>query len=120
MSKDKESICVTVRVRPLSSKYLPFKVGNWKKILEFALGWMRLQTWYQWLGQTQKEKLKIFILIQFAMQFLKIKYSSELAVVAQHTACKVLKVLNLGYNCTIFAYGQTGAGKTYTMMGVNP
>lgn len=25
----------------------------------------------------------------------------------------------VGYNCTIFAYGQTGAGKTYTMMGVN-
>ena len=25
-----------------------------------------------------------------------------------------------GYNCTIFAYGQTGAGKTYTMMGINP
>ena len=24
-----------------------------------------------------------------------------------------------GYNSTIFAYGQTGAGKTYTMMGVN-
>lgn len=23
-----------------------------------------------------------------------------------------------GYNCSIFAYGQTGAGKTFTMMGV--
>ena len=23
-----------------------------------------------------------------------------------------------GYNCTIFAYGQTGCGKTHTMMGV--
>lgn len=26
---------------------------------------------------------------------------------------------DLGYNCTIFAYGQTGAGKTYTMMGLS-
>lgn len=25
--------------------------------------------------------------------------------------------LTSGYNCTIFAYGQTGAGKTYTMLG---
>jgi len=24
-----------------------------------------------------------------------------------------------GYNATIFAYGATGAGKTYTMMGTN-
>ena len=23
-----------------------------------------------------------------------------------------------GYNCSIFAYGQTGAGKTFTMMGL--
>ena len=28
-------------------------------------------------------------------------------------------LIDVGYNCTIFAYGQTGAGKTYTMMGVN-
>lgn len=26
---------------------------------------------------------------------------------------------DVGYNCTIFAYGQTGAGKTYTMMGLS-
>jgi kinesin family protein 14 len=23
-----------------------------------------------------------------------------------------------GFNCTIFAYGQTGTGKSYSMMGV--
>lgn len=25
-----------------------------------------------------------------------------------------------GYNCTVFAYGQTGTGKTHTMTGGNP
>ena len=29
----------------------------------------------------------------------------------------IIKCLE-GYNCSIFAYGQTGAGKTFTMMGV--
>jgi kinesin family protein 11 len=24
-----------------------------------------------------------------------------------------------GYNCTVFAYGQTGTGKTFTMEGLN-
>ena len=29
----------------------------------------------------------------------------------------ILKSFISGYNCTIFCYGQTGAGKTHTMMG---
>ena len=29
----------------------------------------------------------------------------------------MLKSFLSGYNCTIFCYGQTGAGKTHTMMG---
>ncbi|ODM94247.1 Kinesin-like protein KLP2 [Orchesella cincta] len=29
----------------------------------------------------------------------------------------LLKEVLLGYNCTVFAYGQTGTGKTYTMEG---
>ncbi|PPR08103.1 hypothetical protein CVT24_010564 [Panaeolus cyanescens] len=33
----------------------------------------------------------------------------------------MLKEVLTGYNCTLFAYGQTGTGKTYTMQGdVNP
>ena len=29
----------------------------------------------------------------------------------------IMKSFIGGYNCTIFCYGQTGAGKTYTIMG---
>lgn len=36
-----------------------------------------------------------------------------------YTKCcqDVLESLMQGFNCTIFAYGQTGTGKTYTMGG---
>lgn len=30
----------------------------------------------------------------------------------------LVKQVLLGYNCTVFAYGQTGTGKTYTMEGL--
>jgi len=30
----------------------------------------------------------------------------------------LLEEVLAGYNCTVFAYGQTGTGKTFTMEGV--
>ena len=35
----------------------------------------------------------------------------------EHCAREVTSKLMEGFNGTIFAYGETGAGKTYTMMG---
>ncbi|XP_010009720.1 PREDICTED: LOW QUALITY PROTEIN: kinesin-like protein KIF18B, partial [Nestor notabilis] len=37
--------------------------------------------------------------------------------VFQHTTSEVLDSVLDGYNCSVFAYGATGAGKTYTMLG---
>lgn len=37
--------------------------------------------------------------------------------VFQDLGAKVLEAAFEGYNACVFAYGQTGAGKTYTMMG---
>ncbi|XP_042749275.1 kinesin-like protein KIF18B [Lagopus leucura] len=37
--------------------------------------------------------------------------------VFQHTTREVLDGVLNGYNCSVFAYGATGAGKTYTMLG---
>ena len=31
----------------------------------------------------------------------------------------LLEQVLAGYNCTVFAYGKTGTGKTYTMEGIN-
>ncbi|NXA43081.1 KI18B protein, partial [Eudromia elegans] len=37
--------------------------------------------------------------------------------VFQHTTRDLLDGVLSGYNCSVFAYGATGAGKTYTMLG---
>ncbi|NXV79173.1 KI18B protein, partial [Atlantisia rogersi] len=37
--------------------------------------------------------------------------------VFQHTTRQALDSVLNGYNCSVFAYGATGAGKTYTMLG---
>lgn len=37
--------------------------------------------------------------------------------VFQHTTKKLIDPVLNGYNCTCFAYGATGSGKTYTMVG---
>ncbi|KAJ1977310.1 Kinesin- motor protein, partial [Dimargaris verticillata] len=42
---------------------------------------------------------------------------SQQANIYRDVALPILEEVLLGYNCTIFAYGQTGTGKTYTMEG---
>lgn len=37
--------------------------------------------------------------------------------VFQHTTCGLLDSFLQGFNCSVFAYGATGAGKTHTMLG---
>lgn len=38
--------------------------------------------------------------------------------VYQNVVSPVIKEVLKGYNCTVFAYGQTGTGKTFTMEGI--
>ncbi|KAF8163321.1 P-loop containing nucleoside triphosphate hydrolase protein [Crassisporium funariophilum] len=39
------------------------------------------------------------------------------SMIYHEVVAPMLKEVLLGYNCTLFAYGQTGTGKTYTMQG---
>jgi hypothetical protein len=57
------------------------------------------------------EILMIYIL------FYRIKFSSEQKTVYEQTARTLVDSVLEGFNGTIFAYGQTGTGKTFTMEG---
>lgn len=39
--------------------------------------------------------------------------------VYQEVVSPLIEEVLAGYNCTVFAYGQTGTGKTHTMVGEN-
>lgn len=54
----------------------------------------------------------------FAYDFVFATDSSQTLIYEQSAFSLVDNVLD-GYNGTIFAYGQTGCGKTHTMMGTN-
>ncbi|KAG9237089.1 P-loop containing nucleoside triphosphate hydrolase protein [Amylocarpus encephaloides] len=43
--------------------------------------------------------------------------AADQAVIYDDVVTPILDEMLAGYNCTIFAYGQTGTGKTYTMSG---
>lgn len=42
---------------------------------------------------------------------------SEQVEVYKAVVAPLINEVLQGYNCTVFAYGQTGTGKTYTMVG---
>lgn len=43
--------------------------------------------------------------------------AADQAIIFEDVVAPILSEMLTGYNCTIFAYGQTGTGKTYTMSG---
>ena len=43
--------------------------------------------------------------------------AADQAMIYEDVVAPILDEMLQGYNCTIFAYGQTGTGKTYTMSG---
>lgn len=45
------------------------------------------------------------------------EFIADQELVYQEVVSPMLEEVLMGYNCTLFAYGQTGTGKTYTMEG---
>ena len=52
----------------------------------------------------------------YAFDYAFDKYTTQKTVFEKSTKFLIDGVVN-GYNATVFAYGATGAGKTYTMLG---
>ncbi|NXN99980.1 KI18A protein, partial [Rhinopomastus cyanomelas] len=126
MSAAKEDeICnhvrVVVRVRPESQKE---KDGAFEKIVhvvdqhilvfdpkeEEVSFFHGKRLTHRDLSKKQKKDLKFIFDTVFD------ETSSQLEVF-EHTTKSIIDFFLKGYNCTVFAYGATGAGKTHTMLG---
>lgn len=105
MSKDSDNIQVIIRVRPLNRRELEETDDCKRCVMVDQPSQKRLRLddskigprdfEFDWIGDESTSQEQIF------------------ESVGKSMVERCLK----GYNCCIFAYGQTGAGKTYTMQG---
>ncbi|XP_066513217.1 kinesin-like protein KIF18A isoform X1 [Hoplias malabaricus] len=120
-----EEVCshvkVVVRVRPLNHKEID---GNYKKVVHVVDSHMIIfdpkeeeVTFFrgQKVGNRDVRK-RANKDLKFVFDRVFGEDSSQAEVFENTTKGVVDGVLN-GYNCTVFAYGATGAGKTHTMLG---
>lgn len=97
---------MVVRVRPLSSKELD---GHGKNIIEVDT--LNAEITVENPNAAHGEPPKVF---SFDTVF---DTDSTQMDIYNETARPIVDKVLQGYNGTIFAYGQTGTGKTYTMSG---
>ncbi|NXY72438.1 KI18A protein, partial [Glareola pratincola] len=125
MSATEEDVCnhvkVVVRVRPESEKE---KDGNFAKVVhvvdqhilvfdpkeEEVSFFQGKRLTHRDINKRKNKDLKFVFDAVFA------ESSSQLEVF-EHTTKSVIDGFLNGYNCTVLAYGATGAGKTHTMLG---
>lgn len=101
-----ESVKVMVRCRPMNNKE---KERNCVSVVEVDSKNNQLYL----IRDDQKEQPK-----SFSFDYVFAPDCAQSLIYEQSAFSLVDNVLD-GYNGTIFAYGQTGCGKTHTMMGSN-
>lgn len=108
------TIRVAVRVRPLNEKEKYISNFDTARVVDKNL-LVLLDPQYEmspddhFRNNRNREK-------QYTFEYVFDDKAEQIDIYNQTTAPLVKSVLE-GYNSTVFAYGATGAGKTYTMMG---
>ncbi len=111
----KVNILVTVRCRPLSKKESDLSSVESVKILNGNVVHITDEINSNNNNKNKKNQIRDQ---QFYYDFAFDKNTSQKDVYENSTKFLISNVLN-GYNATVFAYGATGSGKTYTMIGTD-
>ena len=118
LKKGAYNILVCVRCRPLSQLERQLSTSETIRIMDNKM--LVLMDPIEYNGPTTVFKNRNREQT-YAFDFAFDKYTSQVTVFDNSTKFLIDGVVN-GYNATVFAYGATGAGKTYTMLGndINP
>ena len=113
MKKGSYNILVCVRCRPLSN--LELQISNYEtiKIMDNKMVVLMDPIEYNGPNNIFKNRSREQT---YAFDFAFDKYTTQKTVFENSTKFLLEGVVN-GFNSTVFAYGATGAGKTYTMLG---
>ena len=118
LKKGAYNILVCVRCRPLSPLEMQLSTSETIRIMDNKMLVLMDPIEYNGPSTVFKNRTREQ---NYAFDFAFDKYSSQITVFEKSTKFLIEGVVN-GYNATVFAYGATGAGKTYTMLGtdINP
>ena len=115
LKKGSYNILVVVRCRPLS--ILESQISSYETIRIMDKKMVVLMDPIEYNGPNSVFKNRSRE-ITYAFDFAFDKYSTQKEIYDHSTKFLLDGVVN-GYNATVFAYGATGAGKTYTMTGTD-
>ena len=113
LKKGAYNILVCVRCRPLSPLECQLSTSETIRIMDNKMLVLMDPIEYNGPSTVFKNRTREQT---YAFDFAFDKYSSQITVFENSTKFLIDGVVN-GYNATVFAYGATGAGKTYTMLG---
>ena len=106
--KTKSSITVAIRVRPLSQKESELSTVESINVLS--------QNSLSVTGEINNKKTNQIKEQQFFFDFVFATNSTQQEIYEKTTKPLLQGIID-GFNATVFAYGATGSGKTYTMLG---
>ena len=107
-NNQKSSITIAIRVRPLSKNELELSSVESVKVIS--------NTSLSVSGEVSNKKNNQIKEQQFFFDNVFDKNSSQQEIYTKTTKLLLNGIIE-GYNATVFAYGATGSGKTYTMLG---
>ena len=115
LKKGAYNILVCVRCRPLSPLECQLSTSETIRIMDNKMLVLMDPIEYNGPSTVFKNRTREQT---YAFDFAFDKYSTQITVFENSTKFLIDGVVN-GYNATVFAYGATGAGKTYTMLGTD-